>query len=96
MHLILNLAKDIKKNVNDNGQVDYFPTLFWIIRDFVLNLRDSNNNRITPNEYLENSLQNVPDTQQNSEKKNLIRRMIKHFFRDRQCVTLIRPVEEEQ
>jgi hypothetical protein len=30
------------------------------------------------------------------ETKNRIRRLIKHFFKDRDCSTLVRPVEEEK
>jgi hypothetical protein len=30
------------------------------------------------------------------ENKNRIRRLIKHFFKDRDCQTLVRPVEDEK
>ena len=29
------------------------------------------------------------------ESKNQIRRLIKHFFPDRDCITMVRPVEKE-
>jgi Guanylate-binding protein, N-terminal domain len=29
------------------------------------------------------------------ETKNRIRRLIKHFFKDRDCFTMVRPVEKE-
>lgn len=32
----------------------------------------------------------------NVETKNRIRRLIKHFFKERDCHTLVRPVEEEK
>jgi len=30
------------------------------------------------------------------ENKNRIRRLIKHFFKDRDCQTLVRPIEDEK
>lgn len=30
------------------------------------------------------------------EQKNRIRRLIRHFFRERDCITMVRPVEAEK
>jgi hypothetical protein len=32
------------------------PDFVWVLRDFILDLVDSEGNAITPNEYLENAL----------------------------------------
>ena len=31
-----------------------------------------------------------------AEKKNRVRRLIRHFFKERDCCTLVRPTEEEE
>lgn len=51
MYLILNLAKEIKQKQNATLEdtTEVFPQLFWIVRDFVLELKDNNNNTINPN-----------------------------------------------
>jgi hypothetical protein len=51
---------------------------------------------ITSKEYFENALQQQKGSSDNVETKNRIRRLIKHFFKDRDCYTLVRPVEEEK
>ena len=33
------------------------PDFVWVLRDFILDLVDSEGNSITPNEYLENALE---------------------------------------
>ena len=51
-----------------------------MVRDFSLKLVDSYNNAINENTYLENSLNFVKGNSDAVEKKNQIRRLIKHFF----------------
>ena len=53
---------------------------------------------MTSKEYLEKALEtvkNVKNTEQDSF-KNSTREKIKMFFKERDCVTLIRPVEKEK
>ena len=35
---------------------NYFPTFYWVVRDFSLQLQDPNGNAITSKEYLEKAL----------------------------------------
>lgn len=48
-----------------------------------------------PKEYLEHALEIQKGISDAVESKNKIRRMIKHFFKERDCYTLVTPVENE-
>ena len=102
LSLIVNLAKDIQfkasgSNPSESDDVSqFFPSFLWIIRDFALRLVDGANNPITPKEYLETALQPQKGVSDSIESKNRVRRLLKHFFRDRDCATMVRPVENEK
>lgn len=81
-------------NQNEDPR-DYFPFFLWVLRDFALKMCDNKGNSITPKEYLENSLNIQKGISDTIENKNRIRRMVKHFFKDRDLVTLVRPIEDE-
>ncbi len=66
-----------------------------MLRDFALQLVDNQGVTITQKEYLENSLKDQRGTSDTAEKKNRIRRMLRNFFKDRDCFTLVRPCEDE-
>ena len=68
----------------------------WLLRDFSLNLVDKSGLPIQAREYLEQSLEIQKGSSDAIENKNKIRRMLKHFFKDRDCFTLVRPVEAEE
>lgn len=51
---------------------------------------------IKPKDYLENALQPQKGNSDAVEQKNKIRRMIQLFFKDRDCFTMVRPVENER
>ena len=57
---------------------------------------DSNGVAITPKDYLEKALELQKGVSDSIESKNRIRRLFKHFFKDRECVTLVRPIESEK
>ena len=100
LSLVVNLSKSLQLS-NKGGDDDlnelakHFPSFLWILRDFSLKLEDEYKNQISPKEYLENSLKEKKGTSDQIESKNRIRRLIKHFFEDRDCSALIRPMEEE-
>jgi hypothetical protein len=71
---------------------DMFPSFLWIVRDFALRLRDTNNLPITEAEYLENALKETGDS---GSDKNRIRKCLKDFFPQRTCSTMVRPCENE-
>ena len=63
----------------------YFPRFLWVVRDFSLRLLDEDENPIKPRQYLENSLAEQRGHSEKIEARNRIRRLIKHFFKDRDC-----------
>jgi hypothetical protein len=68
----------------------------WVVRDFTLQLVDGEGEQISPKEYLEKALSNQKGFSDSVEQKNRIRRLLKSFFTDRDCVTMIRPLTDEQ
>jgi hypothetical protein len=68
------------------------PPLLWVLRDFGLRLVNEANQPVSPRDYLENSLKTSPSS---SAEKNGIRESIKQLFEDRDCLTMVRPLENE-
>ena len=98
MSLVLNLAKIITVKSDNCGQENlsmYFPSFLWVVRDFALQLVDENGTQLTSNQYLERALMPQKGSSEACEEKNRIRSMIKSFFKDRQCFTLVRPTTNE-
>ena len=84
-------------NINEENELaKYFPCLFWLLRDFVLKLEDSDGNPISSKQYLENSLMEQEGTTDTILEKNLIRKKIKSYFIERDCFPMVRPVEKEK
>ena len=105
LSFIINLGKNIKlrnneidgNNINkENELIEYFPSLFWLLRDFSLKLEDKNGNTITSKQYLEIALENLKGNTEMIEQKNIIRNLIKNYFPERDCFTMVRPVENEK
>jgi hypothetical protein len=71
------------------------PIFTWVLRDFVLELRDNDGNAINSKEYLEKALEPVQGSRKAVE-KNRIRSAVRDFFPDRDCITLVRPVSDEK
>ena len=105
LSLILNLSKSLKlrnnsnvlntKENDDKEMSKYFPSLLWLLRDFALKLEDSDGNVITAKQYLENALMEQNGSSESIEEKNLVRKMIKTYFNERDCFPMVRPVENE-
>jgi len=99
LHLVLHLAKHVhvksKKDSKEKASelCSYFPAFLWVLRDFHLQLRDERRQEISEREYLENALK--PCVGGGNEEKNSVREVIKDLFRDRDCMTIVRPVAEE-
>ena len=74
----------------------YFPSFMWVVRDFSLRLLDLYGNAISSKEYLEQSLALQKGFSDSVDHKNRIRRLIKQVFPDRDCFTMVRPVENEK
>lgn len=82
--------------VTEEEFASYFPSLVWVLRDFMLKLEDKEGNDITSKQYLENALREQRGTSSYIDAKNRIRRVLRHFFQERDCCTLVRPVEKEK
>ena len=68
----------------------------WVVRDFALQLIDAEGEPICPKDYLEIALETQKGFSDSVEQKNRIRRLLKNFFRDRDCCTMIRPLTNEE
>ncbi|CAE8653857.1 unnamed protein product, partial [Polarella glacialis] len=98
LHLVLHLAKHIHVKSKKGNEAErlsdlsgYFPTFLWVLRDFHLRLADEDGSALTEKEYLESALKSISG----QEEKNKLRDVIKDLFRERDCVTVVRPVADE-
>ena len=98
----LSLAAHLSNAITTNSDIDkdnllteLAPNFIWIIRDFTLDkIHPETGEEISSKEYLELCLKNKK-CGKNSNDNNLIRQNIIKFFPERDCVTLIRPVDNE-
>lgn len=67
----------------------------WVVRDFALQLTDGNGAAISSKEYLEQALKEQKGFSDSVEQKNRIRRLLKTFFTERDCCTMVRPTSSE-
>lgn len=99
LSLIINLAKDIQlktgKTTKDQDPAQFFPSFLWVVRDFTLKLVDLEGKQLAPKEYLEKALELQKGVSDAIESKNRIRKLLLHFFKDRDCITFVRPLEDE-
>ncbi|KAJ4977225.1 hypothetical protein NE237_002331 [Protea cynaroides] len=77
---------------SDLGQ--FSPIFVWLLRDFYLDLVEDNR-RITPRDYLELALRPMQGGGKDIAAKNEIRESIRALFPDRECFTLVRPLNKE-
>ena len=101
LSLVLNLGETIKiKSLShqdtEEELAEYFPALLWLLRDFSLKLEDINGNAITEKQYLEKALENVNGNDEIINEKNRVRKLIRTYFPERDCFTLVRPIESEK
>ncbi|CAN0853206.1 Guanylate-binding protein 6 [Linum grandiflorum] len=82
-----------KTTASEIGQ--FSPIFVWLLRDFYLDLAE-NNQKITPRDYLELALRPVQGNQRDIGAKNEIRDAIRALFPDRECFTLVRPLNNEK
>ncbi|OQR92603.1 guanylate-binding protein [Thraustotheca clavata] len=98
LSLVVNLSKHIQTSAtsqsNPGALHEFFPSFLWVVRDFTLQLLD-NGKEITSKQYLENALKPQGGFSADVAARDQIRALLSDFFRDRDCVTLVRPVEDE-
>jgi hypothetical protein len=73
-----------------------FPSFVWVLRDFHLILVDADGMELTPRDYMEQRLSDDGKLDDESRRRNGVRRAITTFFRERDCHSLMLPVEEEE
>ena len=99
----LALAAHLSNSIATNSKIDkdilieeLAPKFIWTLRDFTLDKIDpETNEEISSNEYLELCLRNKISGK-NSNENNLIRQNILKYFKERECITLPRPVDSEE
>lgn len=96
LSLVTNICKQVriyadKEATPEELGREIFPPLFWMVRDFSLQLKNENGQIMQPNEYLEFALQDSSKY----EDKNQLRKCLKQCFPRRSCATLIRPCNDE-
>jgi hypothetical protein len=97
LYLVINFAKRIQSSYKDiDNYSNDFPNFLWVLRDFALELIDSNGKKLTSTQYLENALRTEDTEDSEGMKKNEIRNILKTFFKERDCYTIIRPINDEK
>lgn len=103
LSLVVNLTKHIQiKASGISADIDpeeysrYFPSFMWVVRDFALQLIDQDGESITPKEYLDKALTEQKGFSEAVEQKNRIRKLLKCFFKDRDCSCVVRPLTSEE
>lgn len=65
------------------------------MKDFHLKLEDTTGHDISEKQYLERSLQNIKGSTDAIEENNKVTTMIRIYFPERDCFTMVRSVENE-
>ncbi|BBN10139.1 guanylate-binding protein 1/3/4/7 [Marchantia polymorpha subsp. ruderalis] len=100
LSLVTEMTKHIRVRASQ-GQTSaaelgqFSPLFLWLLRDFYLDLTELGR-RITPRDYLESALQPVGGSGKAIAAKNEIRESIRALFPDRDCFTLVRPLNDER
>ncbi|XP_062223447.1 uncharacterized protein LOC133922230 [Phragmites australis] len=99
LSLVTEMTKHIRVRANGGrssaselGQ--FSPIFIWLLRDFYLDLVE-NDRKITPRDYLEIALRPLEGRGKDISSKNEIRESIRALFPDRECFTLVRPLNNE-
>ncbi len=95
LSFIVNITKNIQQKNDTEDFSLYLPSFMWVIRDFSLQLKNTEGQPITSKEYLEKSLELQKGSSEFIQNKNHIRNLVKEYFPTRDCVTLVRPLTEE-
>lgn len=99
LSLVANLSQVIQLRSHGEGDAkdlhQIFPNFLWVVRDFTLKLEDENGRKISARQYLENCLKPQPAATEAAMATNQIRQMICHYFHERDCVTMVRPADDE-
>ena len=103
LSLVVNLTKHIHvrsgagRGGEDPGTEfnQFFPSFLWVVRDFAVKL-ERDGRRISARDYLEDALRPEDGVSEATEAKNAVRMLLRNFFPERDCVTMVRPVSDER
>uniref|UniRef100_A9TME2 Predicted protein n=1 Tax=Physcomitrium patens TaxID=3218 RepID=A9TME2_PHYPA len=102
LSLVTEMTKHIQVRASSSSQAasaseigQFSPLFLWLLRDFYLDLTEDGR-RITPRDYLESALQPIPGSGKAIASKNEIRNSIRALFPERDCFTLVRPLNDEK
>eukprot|EP01138_Halocafeteria_seosinensis_P005506 gb/GECG01005628.1/.p1 GENE.gb/GECG01005628.1/~~gb/GECG01005628.1/.p1 ORF type:complete len:782 (+),score=159.58 gb/GECG01005628.1/:1-2346(+) len=101
LSLVVNLTKYIhvkaRQTDEDTGTEfsQFFPHFLWVVRDFSVKL-ERNGKKISAREYLEEALRPEDSSSESAEQKNAVRLLLRNFFPERDCITMVRPVNDEK
>ena len=99
LELLIHLGDSIgiNENINKDKLIsEICPKFIWAMRDFNLKeLSPKNEKRMTSDEYMEKCLQERFDGE-NKDEINLIKENFIKYFKQRECITLPKPVQEEK
>lgn len=95
-HLVKNLTINKNEKSNEYELSQYAPKFLWVLRDFMLEVRDVRGRLSTPSLYLESTLTDINHIRGIDENGKKIRESIVSFFRSRECITLVRPCNNEE
>ena len=90
LSLIVSLGQEIMKQGESSG---IFPSFLWVLRDFALQMINTEGENISNKEYLEKALEHHNKM---NETKNKTRKIIRDIFAERDCLTMVRPVANEK
>ncbi|EEC72987.1 hypothetical protein OsI_06894 [Oryza sativa Indica Group] len=99
LSLVTEMTKHIRVRANGGKSTaselgQFSPIFIWLLRDFYLDLVE-NDRKITPRDYLEIALRPLEGRGKDISSKNEIRESIRALFPDRECFTLVRPLNSE-
>ncbi|OEL21953.1 Guanylate-binding protein 6 [Dichanthelium oligosanthes] len=99
LSLVTEMTKHIRVRANGGRSTaselgQFSPIFIWLLRDFYLDLAE-NDRKITPRDYLELALKPLEGRGKDISSKNEIRESIRSLFPDRECFTLVRPLNNE-
>ncbi|KAF0699953.1 Aste57867_9503 [Aphanomyces stellatus] len=97
LSLVVNLTKYIQVTAGGGGATnlaDFFPAFLWVVRDFTLQLEEEGR-AITSRDYLEKALKPQPGSSDDTQHKNEVRHLLSTFFPARDCITMVRPLNDE-
>jgi len=92
-HIAIKAENSEEENKKELGQ--FSPSFIWLLRDFYLDLEEDGQ-QVTARDYLEMALRNHVGSGPGVESKNMIRDSIRALFPERECVTLVRPCNDEK